>query len=146
MNAKISQSGRSSPLKRMYATVRLTRVNIRSAGGSPPRRGVRTQPGVLTPGNMFQTVRPESGARLVGPKGIVRFTPAALEPSAPTGHIALERPTPRPRAESSSPFGGRIKSFPLLCHSGSCQTAAEARGRRRAEPEGFRTKEILSEN
>jgi hypothetical protein len=114
MNAKISQSDRSSPLKRMYATVRLTRVNIRSAGGSPPRRGIRTQPGVLTPGNMFETVRPEGRARLVGPKRIVRFTPAALEPSAPTGHIALERPTPglKPQAESSSSFGGRIKSFP----------------------------------
>src|SRR5260370_33013009 len=114
MNAKISQSGRSSPLKRMYATIRLTRVNIRSAGGSPPRRGVRTQPGVLTPGNMF--------------------------------HIALERPTPKPRAESSSPSGDGLRAFLYLCHSGSCQTAAEARGRRRAEPEGFRTKEILSEN
>jgi hypothetical protein len=115
MGAKTSQSDRSSPMKRRHATARLTRINIRSAGGSPSQRGVRTQPGGLNPGNMFETVCPESGARLVGPKRIVRFTPAALEPGAPAGHVALERPTPglNPRAESSSPFGGRIKSFPL---------------------------------
>ena len=140
MNPKIRQSDRSSPLKRMYATVRLTRINIRSAGGSPPRRGVRTQPGVLTPGNMFETVRPESGARLVGPKGIARFTPAALEPSAPTGHIALQRPTPglKPRAESSSPLRGSDKEL-SSCRSDSCQTAAEAADN--DEDEDFRAKE-----
>jgi len=145
MNPKIRQSDRSSPLKRMYATVRLTRINIRSAGGSPPRRGVRTQPGVLTPGNMFETVRPESGARLVGPKGIARFTPAALEPSAPTGHIALERPTPglKPRAESSSPFGGRIKSFPL-----AARIAVRRQRKRRTTTRTkiFEPRSTLSEN
>jgi hypothetical protein len=139
MNAKISQSDRSSPLPRRYATVRLTRINIRSAGGFPPRRGVRTQPGVLTPGNMFETVRPESGARLVGPERIVRFTSAALEPSAPTGHIALDRPTPEPLAESSALFGERIMSFPL-----ATRTAVRRQRKREDEYEDFRGKENIN--
>jgi len=141
MNAKISQSDRSSPLQRRYATVRLTRINIRSAGGFPPRRGVRTQPGVLTPDNMFETVRPESGARLVGPERIVRFTSAALEPSAPTGHIALDRPTPglKPLAESSAPFRGRIMSFPL-----ATRTAVRRQRKREDEYEDFRGKENIN--
>jgi hypothetical protein len=134
MNAQISQSDRSSPLKRMYATVQLTRVNICSAGGSSPRRDVRTQPGVLTPGNMHETMRPESGVRLIGPQRIDRFTPAALEPSAPIGHIALERPNPglKPRAETSSPFGGRIRAFLLpqgqrLDASGNARTTTSTK-------------------
>src|SRR5258708_35359177 len=122
MNSKISQSERISPLKRRYATVRLTRINIRSAGGFPPRR-----------------VHPESGARLVGPERIVRFTSAALEPSAPTGHIALDRPTPEPLAESSALFGGRIMSFPLA-------TRTAVRRQRKREDEIFEARRTSIES
>jgi hypothetical protein len=138
MNAKISQSGRSSPLKRMYATVRLTRVNIRSAGGSPPRRDVRTQPGVLTPGNMLQTVRPESGARLFGPKGIVRFTPAALDlvPLQGTSHW---NDLPRnPELSTLPPSGDGLRAF-LYVPLGQLSDASGSARTTMSRARGFRT-------
>ena len=109
--------------------------------GSPPRRGVRTQPGVLTPGNVFQTVHSESGAGTSNPEmEMVRFTPCASDPGAPTGQRALIRLIPelKPRAEPSSPSGGGIRSLLKLCPSGSCQTTVEVRGRRQPVRWGVR--------
>jgi hypothetical protein len=87
---------------------------------SLPRRGDRTQPGVLTPGPLFEGMCPENGTRSDSFGLIDNSIPS---PSTFWRHLqgasgGNTNPGLKPRAESFRPFGaesryGLVKSMPM---------------------------------
>jgi hypothetical protein len=82
-----------------------------------PRRGNRTQPGVLTPGHLHTKTRPERAEDVWGEDFVHRSgSPPQKQSTAPSGRAPFLNRYPgiKPQAESHCLFGAETESFKEL--------------------------------